>query len=189
MSASRVLIVYGSSYGQAAKIAGHIGERLAGGGLQVTISKGDENPPRPTPASFDGVIVGASLIVGGYQRYIRRFVQQHLSVLNAMPTAFFSVSGSAASSDASHRADAQRCLDAFLKATQWHPESIASVAGAVKYTKYNPLLRWWMKRISREEGASTDTSRDFEYTDWNQVDVFADAFAASLAHSNATVPA
>jgi menaquinone-dependent protoporphyrinogen oxidase len=37
-----------------------------------------------------------------------------------------------------------------------------------------------MKRIARKEGGPTDTSRDYEYTDWEAVDRFADAFAAKL---------
>ncbi len=37
------------------------------------------------------------------------------------------------------------------------------------------LIRFVMKRIARSEGASTDTSRDYEYTDWSAVARFGDA--------------
>ena len=37
-----------------------------------------------------------------------------------------------------------------------------------------------LKRISRRAGGPTDTSRDYEMTDWNQVVRFAAEFAASL---------
>lgn len=37
-----------------------------------------------------------------------------------------------------------------------------------------------MKRIARKEGGDTDTSRDWEYTDWDSVEAFAAAFASSL---------
>jgi menaquinone-dependent protoporphyrinogen oxidase len=33
-----------------------------------------------------------------------------------------------------------------------------------------------MKSIARHEGGSTDTSHDTEYTDWTEVDSFAEAF-------------
>ena len=53
----------------------------------------------------------------------------------------------------------------------------ASIAGAINYTRYNLLLRWYMKSASEKNGGTTDTSRDHEYTDWAQVERFASAFA------------
>jgi menaquinone-dependent protoporphyrinogen oxidase len=38
-----------------------------------------------------------------------------------------------------------------------------------------------MRRISRKEGGDTDTSRDYEYTDWAAVDRFAAEFADEVA--------
>jgi menaquinone-dependent protoporphyrinogen IX oxidase len=35
-----------------------------------------------------------------------------------------------------------------------------------------------MKRIARKEGAPTDTSRDYEFTDWTRVDALAHDFGA-----------
>jgi menaquinone-dependent protoporphyrinogen oxidase len=55
------------------------------------------------------------------------------------------------------------------------------VAGAINYTRYNFLLRWYMKRASAKNGGATDTSRDHEYTDWDQVDRFAAAIAAAIS--------
>ena len=49
-------------------------------------------------------------------------------------------------------------------------------AGALMYTEYNWLVRMVMKSIARHEGGSTDTSHDTEYTDWTEVDHFAEAF-------------
>ena len=37
-----------------------------------------------------------------------------------------------------------------------------------------------MKRIAATEGASTDTTRDHEYTDWGALDAMAARFADSL---------
>ena len=57
------------------------------------------------------------------------------------------------------------------------------VAGALRYTHYNWLKRWMMKRIVTKAGGNTDTSRDYEYTDWAAVRAFADEFrrAAELS--------
>jgi menaquinone-dependent protoporphyrinogen oxidase len=54
------------------------------------------------------------------------------------------------------------------------------VAGALPYTRYNRLTRWAMKRIVTKAHGDTDTSRDYEYTDWNDVRQFARDFAGAL---------
>ena len=177
MSARRILIVYGTSYGQTARVASRIRHQLSRHGFIVTLRKGDELPDGFSPADFDAVLVGASMIIGGYQKYIGAFVRRHVDALNALPSGFFAVSGSAGSANAVERTEAQRRMMAFYKGAGWHPTFTASIAGAIAYTKYNVFVRWMMKRISRKEGVSTDTSRDHEYTDWTQVERFAEQFA------------
>ena len=50
------------------------------------------------------------------------------------------------------------------------------VAGALLYTHYNFFVRWLMKRIVANAGGDTDTSKDYEYTDWSDVRAFAADF-------------
>jgi len=52
-------------------------------------------------------------------------------------------------------------------------DDMEMIAGALKYTQYNFFIKWVMKGIARKEGGSTDTSRDHEYTDWEQVTAYA----------------
>jgi len=40
-----------------------------------------------------------------------------------------------------------------------------------------------MRRIAKKAGAATDTSRDYEYTDWIGLDRFADELADELSSS------
>ncbi|MDE3172957.1 MAG: flavodoxin domain-containing protein [Gemmatimonadota bacterium] len=180
MAPHRVLIVYGTSYGQTARIASRIHQLLAHQGFDVTVRKGDELGSALNPVSYDGVLVGASMIRHGYQQYMRAFVHRHASILNGMPSAFFAVSGSAGSANGAERDEAKRLADRFCRSAGWQPMMIESIAGAIAYTKYNWLLRWVMKRISAREGGSTDTSRDHEYTDWSQVERFAVGFGARV---------
>jgi menaquinone-dependent protoporphyrinogen IX oxidase len=45
-----------------------------------------------------------------------------------------------------------------------------------------------MRRIAVKEGASGDTSRDHEYTDWNQVVTLADDLVRTIhAHERAAI--
>jgi len=60
-----------------------------------------------------------------------------------------------------------------VRKTGWHPARVELVAGALPYSKYNFLIRYVMRRIAAKEGGDTDTSHDYEYTDWEAVDRFA----------------
>jgi menaquinone-dependent protoporphyrinogen oxidase len=51
------------------------------------------------------------------------------------------------------------------------------VAGALLYRQYGVLVRMMMRLIAGRVGASTDTSRDHDYTDWDAVDRYADEVA------------
>lgn len=48
------------------------------------------------------------------------------------------------------------------------------IAGALMYSKYSLPLKWIMKRIARIAGEDTDTSKDYEYTDWKRVKRYAE---------------
>jgi menaquinone-dependent protoporphyrinogen oxidase len=177
---ARILILYGTSYGQTAKVAQYIGDCITSRGGIARIVDADQIPAELTLRDFDGVIIGASVIRGQHQRAVKRFVMRQRELLNAMPAAFFSVSGSAASRDESGKRDAEGCIASFLHATGWQPAHVESIAGAMAYTKYNVLYRWILKQISKRNGGPTDTSRDHDLTDWAQVQQFAEVFLDAI---------
>jgi menaquinone-dependent protoporphyrinogen oxidase len=183
MQSPKILIVYGTTHGQTAAIAAFLQLTLERRGCQVVVANAKE-PPTPPLDQFDGIIVGASVIARGHQPAVASFIRDNLKTLNAMPSAFFSVSASAGSSREGGRAAARRVRDAFLAESGFQPDIAECIAGAIKYTKYNFLLRWYMKKASRKNGGSTDTTRDHEYTNWEQVANFAGAFANSLMVSH-----
>ena len=177
---NRILLLYGTRYGQTAKIAERLRSRLWAEGFDVMLANADEISLNADPVGFAGVLIGASVIRGKHQRSVRRFVTRNRAYLNDHPSAFFSVSASAAGHDPRSRADAARVLESFLLVCGWRPALTASIAGTIAYTKYPLVLRWIMKMIIRQAGGPTDTSRDHELTDWQQVDEFAAAFAERL---------
>jgi menaquinone-dependent protoporphyrinogen oxidase len=71
----------------------------------------------------------------------------------------------------------------FIHQTGWRPGRTVSFAGALPYTRYNPLIRFVMKRISRKAGHTTDTSRDHDFTDWGSVRSFANDIADAAART------
>jgi menaquinone-dependent protoporphyrinogen oxidase len=63
-------------------------------------------------------------------------------------------------------------IDVFVQETGWRPPYVLPVAGALAYSKYNFFIKLIMKTISRMAGGPTDTSRDYEFTDWVALDRF-----------------
>lgn len=177
----RLLIVYASQEGQTETIAARIGAEAARHGCQAELRQADAPAVETDPEAYDGVIAGASIHGGRHPGIMHDYLARHAETLGRRPSAFFSVSLSAASQKETERAEARRLAEAFVGATGWHPEEVATFAGALKYSRYNTLLRWIMRRIAQAEGGGTDTSRDYEYTDWDAVREFARSFCARLA--------
>jgi menaquinone-dependent protoporphyrinogen oxidase len=73
--------------------------------------------------------------------------------------------------------EVQAIVNRFLLTTGWRPTITKNVAGALLYRKYGWLKRWVMKRITAKAGGNTDTSRNWDYTDWNDIRLFAERFA------------
>lgn len=169
-----VLIVFETGEGQTAKIAQVLSERLRELGRSVALHRAGELPAGLQPSAYRFALIGDSIHAGGFHRPLRRFVRTHRAALTAMPHAAFLVSMSAAQQDPVER---RRALDEvhahFHRQTGWHPEVQIDIAGALMYRAYNPLVRWIMRRIARQAGGQTDTSRNWEYTDWEQVDALA----------------
>lgn len=185
MKPPRILIAYGSHHGQTEKIARRIATRLDRAGAVVTLGSVDHLQHDLAPRDFAGAMVGSPIEFGRHLPSVRRFVRERYPALNAMPSAFFSVSGSAASPRAEERDAARRCIDTFLRRTGWTPRLTASFAGAMSYTRYNPFMRRVLAWISRREGGPTDTSRDHELTDWDAVERFAMEFMVLVEGADA----
>jgi menaquinone-dependent protoporphyrinogen oxidase len=172
------LVCYGSSEGQTAKIADRIAARLRDRDHEATAVDAGALETDHSLADFDAVVVGSSIHVGSHQASVRSFVEANADALAALPTAFFQVSLSSVGDDPERRAEAARYVEEFLEDTGFHPDRIGRFGGALRYSKYGFLKRLLMKRIARDATGDTDTSRDYEYTDWAEVEAFTDDFAA-----------
>ena len=116
------------------------------------------------------VIVGASVHGSTHQKEAEAFVEEYAPRLNAVPSAFFSVSMSAASADLRTVAEAEHLAREFARERHWRPDRVDCIAGRLAYTQYGWLKRRVMRQVAKVMGVPTDTSRDHEFTDWRQVD-------------------
>jgi menaquinone-dependent protoporphyrinogen oxidase len=170
---TKILIAYATTEGQTAKIAEYMANVIRGQGHEAQAL--DLKRSKDVPLDdYDAVIVGGSIHMGKHQNDVADFVSANRVRLERLPSAFFSVS-LAAHGDLEN---AEAYVANFEQQTGWHPTKVGLFGGALLYRQYGLLRRYMMKRIVRDKpgGLSADTSRDHVYTDWAQIERFAEDF-------------
>jgi menaquinone-dependent protoporphyrinogen oxidase len=180
-----ILIIYSTSTGQTAKIADHLARRIRDRDHTVECLDVGRLPRDLNLEAYEGIIIGAPIRMMKFPRLVVQFVKRNRDALNRHNGVFFAVCMAAADTRAEAQDQVHEWVGSFLRETGWTPRARTVFAGALMYTKYNPITRFVMKRISASEGRSTDTSRDHEYTDWDAVGRFADEYLALLAKPQA----
>lgn len=184
-----VLILYATREGRTQRVADRLARTVRFHGLPANNLNAASLPEGFELNDYCAAIVCASVHGGKHEDEVLKFVKLYLPELHEIPTAFVSVSLSEAAAEdtgapperrAKAAADVHRMIEMFLTETGWRPTVIRAVAGALKFTKYNFLLRFVMKRIARKAGAGTDTSKDYEYTDWEGLDHFVTEFTKAI---------
>ena len=182
----RIHIAYATKEGQTARIADYIAEVVHAHGHQADIVE-IAHAKDGVPAGYDGVIVGSSIHMGKHDKHATGYVRHNRETLEKVPSAFFSVSLAAHGDEA----EAAGYVEAFENETGWHPAQMALFAGALPYTRYGFLKRHLMKKIAGDKPGSlgTDTSRDYVYTEWDEVSRFTEAFLERLPSPDHTTSA
>lgn len=168
---TKILIGYGTTEGQTARIAEHMAAVIRGQGHEAQVLDLKRSKDLP-PGSYDAVIIGGSIHMGKHEEYVGAFVRKNRVTLERLPSAFFSVS-LAAHGDMEN---ARAYVENFEQETGWRPAQVGYFGGALLYRQYGFLKRLMMKKIVRDKpgNLSLDTSRDHEYTDWDAAKRFAE---------------
>ena len=174
--AGRILIAFGTTDGHTGKVATAIGNSLRAEGGDIEVVHLRPGGPDPNPDDFAAVIVAASVHTNGYQRAVGKWVRAHSAGLRGKPTAFVSVCLGILDRTPASEAELGGIMEHFFEATRWTPTVRKIVAGALPYTRYSWLKRLVIRRIVRNAYGQADSSRDYEYTDWNDVRDFARLF-------------
>ena len=184
----RVGVFYATREGQAHRVAVRMDGALIARELEVAVHQVDEPESDAALAMCDATVLVASVHAGQHEQEMVRFVQKHPRV-REIPGVFVSVclteaiAESAAVPVSERNAAARKVQEQvrfFLDQTHWQPAHVHPVAGALVYTHYNALTRWGMKRLAKHAGLPTDTTHDWELTDWADLEKFAARIAAEL---------
>lgn len=174
-----ILVAYGTTEGHTRKIAEFMADRLRSRGRTVDVVDTTTPAAEQIQPIYAGAFIGGSLHQHKHQSSLAHFIKANLGWLDTIPVAFFSVSLSMAGQDPEARAEAKQLAEAFLEETGLRPGMTRLIAGALKYTQYDFFKRYIMRQIAKDAGGDTDTSRDHEYTDWNDVARFVDEYIAA----------
>ncbi|CAN5197521.1 menaquinone-dependent protoporphyrinogen IX dehydrogenase [soil metagenome] len=174
----KLLVLYGTTEGQTRKIAHFIETEAELQGWKATVYNLTEETV--ILAGYDAVMVASSIHMGKYQAAVADYAIKNASALNKLPSAFVSVSLTAAGNDEDSWKELHELTDHFLKHCGWIPTETTQVAGALKYTQYDWFKKQLLRMIAKSSGGSVDTSIDHEYTNWEEVKTFVKGFLPLL---------
>ena len=171
---SKTLVLYFSGYGHTRKIAERIRMRLEALGEDVhaaALCDDDVNP-----ADFDRIILGASIRNGKHKPAVHDFIRRHQALLEQRPSGFFSVN-LVARKPGKNTPETNPYVKAFVEKCPWKPDLVGVFAGNLDYQRYSFMDRNIIRFIMWLTKGPTDPKTNAEFTDWDEVDRFAERVA------------
>lgn len=175
------LVYYSSRFGQAARIAQVLAERLT--------EQGHFAQARPltattatVPAHSPAVLLVASIRYGHFAPEVMDFVRINAENLRTVPSGFVSVSLTARKPEKRSPQTHSYTRKFLLQASQsgWTPTWCSVLAGALRYPRYHWLDRQMIRLIMWITNGPTAPETDMEFTDWKQVDELAQSVSSAL---------
>jgi len=167
---SNILIIYATTDGQTRKISQRLQQVIEQHTHQVTAAP-IEDAARLDLASFDKIVIGASIRYGKHSPLITGFIEKNRALLESRPNAFFSVNVVARKPEKCRPED-NPYLQKFLRRISWTPRELAVFAGKIDYPSYRPIDRFMIRLIMWMTKGPTDPMAVIEFTDWQQVESF-----------------
>ena len=159
------IFIYSSSNGQSLKICETLNEEKES--LIINIDRLNS----VNLDNFDQIIIGASVKYGDHNKKIYNFVKNNKILLKRKKTVFFSVNATARKSE-KNTPNTNPYIIKFLKKTNWKPDHIGVFAGKIDFPNYNFLEKYIIKFIMWITNGPTDTTKTYEFTDWDAVKKF-----------------
>jgi menaquinone-dependent protoporphyrinogen oxidase len=130
-------------------------------------------------ASFDSIVIGASIRYGKHQPAVTQFIGRHQALLERKANAFFSVNIVARKPE-KNRPDTNPYLLKFLRQISWKPKLLGVFAGKLDYPRYRFFDRLMIRFIMLITSGPTDPKAVIEFTDWKEVEAFGRQLAKAV---------
>ncbi len=162
----KTLIIYSSVDGHTKTICEKIANQAKNSEVDILPLDADINIDQ-----YEKIVIGASIRYGKYRKGLYNFIEKNIETLELKENAFFSVSAVARKPEKS-KPENNPYFIKFLKQTNWIPKKMAVFAGRIDYPKYKFFDKYAIKFIMWITSGPIDTSKSYEFTDWNDVDTF-----------------
>jgi len=171
---ANILLLYSTVYGLSKKICERIQATLRDQGqfAEVAPLAGGVDP-----AAYDAIVIGASIKHGKHHPAVLEFIRSHKGLLDAKPSALFSVN-LVARKPGRNTPQTNPYLKRLLAKSPWTPKLTGVFAGELDYSRYGPLDRQMMRFVMWINKGPTDLATQVQFTDWDEVDRFAGRVAA-----------
>jgi menaquinone-dependent protoporphyrinogen oxidase len=171
----RLLIAYSTTDGHTLEICERIAQIVRGEGHIVDLCE-IEQLSSSTLEACDRVVIGASIRYGHHRPVVAAFIARHQAALDVRPNAFFSVNA-VGRKPHKRQADTNPYVRKFLRQISWKPQQVEVFGGRIDYPRYGFFDRNMIRLIMWMTGGPTDPRSVTDFTDWAQVEAFANRLA------------
>jgi menaquinone-dependent protoporphyrinogen oxidase len=165
-----ILLLCSSTDGQTRRICERLQRMLQEAGDAVTLAM-IEDADDLSPAGYELAVIGARIRYGKTDPRVIAYAERHAALLNAMPSAYFSVN-IVARKPTKNRPETNPYVQAFLRRVAWRPQRLEVFAGKLDYPRYGAVDRTIIRFIMWLTGGPTQRDAVVEFTDWQRVDDF-----------------
>ncbi len=176
----RTVVLYETWKGHTEKIADKIGDVLREKGHEVDVLRLRSLKGGKVDSSYDAWVVGTPVRMGRVHGKVRSFMENNRDRLREKKTALFVVCLAKNSGKSEGREETEKYLQSMRDGLGRNPDQESAFGGSLPFTKYNPLMKFMMKKIVESNEGNIDTSKDQDYTKWDDVQSFAEGFAERL---------
>ena len=122
-------------------------------------------------ASFDQVVIGASIRYGKHRPEVTRFIKDNIEILESKHGAFFSVNAVARKPN-KRDPHTNPYVRKFFKTITWQPAAIGIFGGKINYSLYKFWDKTMIRFIMWMTNGPTALDSNVDFTDWDEVEAF-----------------
>jgi len=176
----RILVAFATREGHTEKIAHHVARGFENRGCVTRMINLSAHDPEAGADDYDATVILGSVHRGRHDPVLTGFIMRHGPAIRSHPSAFLSISLSAASHDQKEQHALDELIRHFLFDLGWQPDFIESVAGAICDRQLGMIEQFILHRAAEAHGEVLHPSGTTEFTDWVKLDAFIKRFADAM---------
>lgn len=172
MTNPSVLFLYTTVDGQTKKVADALQKELEAANIVYQLENLENYSLTDVHWQNQLVILMGAVHTGGFDPKLIAASQDEAFILHSNQTHFVALNLIARNKEKT-KIENNVYVREFLSATDWQPAHTEIIAGALNYTKYTKEKQDSILRVMAITKGPTDITKDYEFTDWQQVNEYA----------------